>query len=80
MGEYIDAVINDDFELAEMKVALETAVEGYDRKKEVVVAIRLRCGMLAVVTMPLVPHEGACRKLAEDYEFSTKPSLQLNID
>ena len=76
----MDAVLCDDFELVEMKTALEQAVGGYDMKKEVVVGIRLRCGMLAVATMPLVPSQGACRKLAEDYDFANKGSLQLNLD
>eukprot|EP00953_Heterococcus_sp_UTEX-ZZ885_P009136 5416-Heterococcus_DN1.PRE.3 len=78
MGEFVDAVMQDDFELMTVRDALETAVKECDPTKELVVLLRARCGYLCVVTMPLVPDIGVCRALATDY--IGKEALQLNLD
>jgi hypothetical protein len=48
--------------------------------RQVVVAVRARCGYLCVLTMPLVPDKPVCRRLAQDYEYAAKESLQFNLD
>ena len=57
---------------------LETAVNSYDRKKEMVVLVRARCGYMAVVVLPLVPELAVCRQLGVEYR--EKDALQLNLD
>eukprot|EP00904_Undaria_pinnatifida_P003552 jgi/Undpi1/13198/HiC_scaffold_8.g02860.m1 len=78
MGEFVDAVLQDDFELGVIRSPLETAVNSYDRKKEMVVLVRARCGYMAVVVLPLVPELAVCRQLGVEYR--EKDALQLNLD
>ncbi|CAM9476552.1 unnamed protein product [Ectocarpus fasciculatus] len=78
MGEFVDAVLQDDFELGVIRSPLEAAVESYDTKAEMVVLLRARCGYMAVVVVPLVPGWAVCRQLGLDYK--EKDALQLNLD
>lgn len=78
MGEFVDAVMQDDFELGVIRSPLEAAVEGYNPKKEVVVLVRARCGYMAVMVIPLVPEWVVCRQLGAEY--LEKDALQLNLD
>lgn len=57
---------------------LETAVEKYNPKTEIVVLFRARCGYMAVVVLPLVPEWAVCRQLGVEYK--EKDALQLNLD
>ncbi|CAN0209886.1 unnamed protein product [Ectocarpus sp. 6 AP-2014] len=78
MGEFVDAVLQDDFELGVIRSPLEAAVESYDTKAEMVVLFRARCGYMAVVVVPLVPGWAVCRQLG--LEYKEKDALQLNLD
>lgn len=57
---------------------LETAVDNYNTKTEIVVLFRARCGYMAVAVLPLVPAWAVCRQLGLEYE--DKDALQLNLD
>ncbi|KAG5179902.1 hypothetical protein JKP88DRAFT_297774 [Tribonema minus] len=77
-GEFVEAVMQDDFELMTVRTPLEAAIAAADAQREVVVLMRARCGYICVVTMPLVPEIAVCRALAGDYEG--RDALQLNLD
>lgn len=57
---------------------LETAVDTYNTKTEIVVLFRARCGYMAVTVLPLVPAWAVCRQLG--LEYKDKDALQLNLD
>ncbi|CAM9780055.1 unnamed protein product [Chrysoparadoxa australica] len=78
MGEFVDAVLQDDFELGTVKEPLEQAVASYDMESEIVVLLRTACGYLAVIKMPIVPDLGVCKALASDY--AGKDALELRLD
>lgn len=78
LGEFVDVVLQDDFELMTVRPQLEEAVKQCIAESEVVVLLRSRCGYTAVVTMPLVPDYNVCKALAVDYEG--KASVQLKFD
>ncbi|CAN0067784.1 unnamed protein product [Phaeothamnion confervicola] len=78
MGEYLEAVVSDDFELGTLRRPLEKAVATYDTERQAVVLWRARCGHLAVLVVPLVPDFGICKRLGEDYAHHD--ALQLNLD
>ncbi|CAM9791971.1 unnamed protein product [Choristocarpus tenellus] len=78
MREFIDAVMQDDFELGTIHRPLEAAVESYNPALETVVLLRSRCGYMAVVMVPLAPDLAVCRQLG--MEYADKDALQLNLD
>ncbi len=78
-GEFVSVVLEDDFELTFAKEALERALATYDPATHYVVVLKLRCGYVAVLRIPLVG-VGLCRSLAADYHYAEHPELQLNID
>lgn len=79
-GEFVSVVLEDDFEYTVARDALEEALKVYDPETEYLVLLKLRCGFLAVLRVPLVPNAGACRRLAEDYQWAEKTSVQLELD
>jgi hypothetical protein len=81
LGEFDSEVSRDDFELAMVRNKLTESVQVYDRKKQVVVLMRFRCGHVALGTALLVPEFNVLNKLGRDY-FSENNSgaLQLNLD
>jgi hypothetical protein len=79
-GEFVSVVLEDDFEYIVAKEPLQAALETYDPEKEYLVLLKLRCGFLTVLRVPLVPGAGPCRKLAEDYQWAEKGSVQLELD
>lgn len=79
-GEFVSVVLEDDFEYTVAREPLEEALAAYDPEEEYVVLLKLRCGFLAVMRMPLVPSAGACRKLASDYEWAERTSVKLELD
>ncbi|CAM9272845.1 unnamed protein product [Discosporangium mesarthrocarpum] len=78
LGEFVDAVMQEDFELGVIRGPLESAVGCYDPDVEAVVLFRGRCGYMAVLTVPLVPDVFVCRQLGAEYE--DKDALQLHLD
>eukprot|EP00624_Nannochloropsis_granulata_P001895 evm.model.NODE_19137_length_17385_cov_39.881851.2 len=79
-GEFVSVVLEDDFEYALAREPLEEALAAYDPEEEYVVLLKLRCGFLAVMRVPLVPNAGACRKLASDYRWAERTSVKLELD
>eukprot|EP00543_Licmophora_paradoxa_P009180 CAMPEP_0202467038 /NCGR_PEP_ID=MMETSP1360-20130828/70705_1 /ASSEMBLY_ACC=CAM_ASM_000848 /TAXON_ID=515479 /ORGANISM="Licmophora paradoxa, Strain CCMP2313" /LENGTH=248 /DNA_ID=CAMNT_0049091389 /DNA_START=1 /DNA_END=747 /DNA_ORIENTATION=+ len=81
VGEFDSEVCRDDFELAEFRSRLHDAVDQYDKKTQVALLMRFRCGHLALGLAALVPDYGICKSLGKDYySNSTAGALQLNID
>lgn len=81
MGEFDSEVCRDDFELAEVRMALQKAIQEIDVRKQVVLLTRFRCGHLAVGLAALVPDYGICKSLGKSYYANSKAgALQLNID
>ncbi|GAB5036478.1 zinc finger mynd domain-containing protein 19 [Nannochloropsis oceanica] len=79
-GEFISVVLEDDFEYTVAREPLQEALAVYDPEDEYVVLLKLRCGFLAVMRVPLVPDARACRKLAEDYQWADRTSVKLELD
>lgn len=79
MQEFGSEVCMDDFELASVRNELKEAVETYDKKVEVPVLMRFRCGHVAVGIAPLVPDFKLCTVLGNEYGQGDG-ALQLNID
>jgi len=73
-------VLEDDFEYTVARDPLEEALAAYDPEEEYVVLLKLRCGFLAVMRVPLVPNAGACRRLASDYQWAERTSVKLELD
>ena len=82
MKEFSSEVCMDDFEMAGCSNNLKAAVEAYDKKTEVPVLMRFRCGHVAVGIAPLVPDFKLCSVLGKEYYGSGQGdgALQLNID
>ena len=94
LGEYDSELCKDDFELASVRPTLTTLVNEYDRKKELVIMMRFRCGHVSVgIVRVLVPDYPICISLGRDYYGSNGTTdstgtnhgggvqaLQLNLD
>jgi len=82
LGEYDSELCKDDFELTAVRETLTTLVNEYNRKKELVIMMRFRCGHVAVgIVNKLVPDFNLCKSLGKDY-YGPGPvqALQLNLD
>lgn len=66
--------------MAHCRPSLQSAIDSYDSETHFLVLLRLRCGYVAVIRQPLVPHAGAARRLAKDYDWAEHGSLQMNLD
>ena len=79
-GEFVDVVLEDDFEIVAVKPALEAALEEYNPETHLLVLLKLRCGFVSVLRVPLVPSLSVCRSLASDYGWADHTSLKLELD
>lgn len=80
LGEFDAEVISDDFEMAAARSKLKELIQTYDKKTEVPLLFRLRCGHVALGKAVLVPDYNICKKLGEQYYAETSGAIQLNLD